>query len=71
MDSFIFKCRLLSGTDEWMAPEVILGQSYDQSADLFSFGITMSEICLRKRPRARQPEEYFEFSLKVYFSSLF
>lgn len=59
-----------AGSDEWMAPEVTLGQNYDQSADLFSFGITMTEICLRHRPRPRLPEEYFEFPEKEFSAEL-
>jgi serine/threonine protein kinase len=40
-----------AGTDEWMAPEVTLGQSYGLPADLFSFGIVLWEVALCKRPR--------------------
>jgi hypothetical protein len=33
------------GTGRWLAPEVIQGQSdYDQSADMFSFGVVLSEM---------------------------
>eukprot|EP00004_Rigifila_ramosa_P019750 TRINITY_DN5059_c0_g1_i4.p1 TRINITY_DN5059_c0_g1~~TRINITY_DN5059_c0_g1_i4.p1 ORF type:complete len:795 (+),score=226.03 TRINITY_DN5059_c0_g1_i4:328-2385(+) len=40
----------LCGTDEWMAPEVILGMEYDQAADVFSYGIVLCEIITRKKP---------------------
>ncbi|RLN73745.1 hypothetical protein BBJ28_00019133 [Nothophytophthora sp. Chile5] len=33
------------GTSRWLAPEVISGsRDYDQSADLFSFGVVLSEL---------------------------
>jgi LIM domain kinase 1 len=36
------------GTDEFMAPEIILGKDYDQSADVFSYGMLLFEIITRK-----------------------
>ncbi|KAL4236089.1 Dual specificity testis-specific protein kinase 2 [Mactra antiquata] len=33
-----------AGSPFWMAPEVIIGQSYNESADVFSFGIICCEI---------------------------
>jgi len=38
----------MCGTDEFMAPEVILGQPYDEMADIFSFGMLMFEIVSRR-----------------------
>ncbi|KAF1795869.1 Protein kinase-like domain [Phytophthora cactorum] len=32
------------GTSFWIAPEVLLGRDYDERADIFSFGIVLSEI---------------------------
>jgi len=32
------------GTSLWMAPEVMLGERYDASADIFSFGVVLSEL---------------------------
>ncbi len=60
----------MAGTDEFMAPEVVLGQSYGVSADVFSFGITMSEVALRKKPRPRLPQEYFEFPESEFAAQL-
>lgn len=32
------------GTSFWIAPEVLLGQDYNEAADIFSFGVVLSEI---------------------------
>jgi hypothetical protein len=32
------------GTRRWMAPEVMMGKHYDTSADIFSFGVVLSEL---------------------------
>lgn len=38
------------GTFQWMAPEVILNTKYTEKADVFSFGIIMSELMSRTPP---------------------
>ena len=52
----------LCGTDEWMAPEVMLGEKYDEKADVYSFGMVMIEIITRnkplERPNASTPYDY-------------
>ncbi|EGZ10726.1 hypothetical protein PHYSODRAFT_563616 [Phytophthora sojae] len=40
------------GTSLWMAPEVMLGERYDEKADLFSFGVVLSELDSHKLPYA-------------------
>ncbi|KAG6615962.1 TKL protein kinase [Phytophthora cinnamomi] len=40
------------GTSRWMAPEVMLGKSYDDKADLFSFGVLLSELDVNSLPYA-------------------
>ncbi|RLN96781.1 hypothetical protein BBJ28_00007213 [Nothophytophthora sp. Chile5] len=32
------------GTSFWIAPEVLLGKDYDERADIFSFGVVLSEL---------------------------
>jgi len=49
----------LCGTDEWMAPEVALGEKYDAKADVFSFGMVIVELITRKKPPLRQPGRAF------------
>ncbi|KYQ89266.1 LISK family protein kinase [Tieghemostelium lacteum] len=54
----------LVGSDNWMAPEVILGMEYDESADIFSFGILLIEMAVRKKISKlefeRSPQNAFE-----------
>jgi serine/threonine protein kinase len=38
----------MCGTDEFMAPEIILGKEYDEFADVFSYGMLLFEIITRK-----------------------
>jgi serine/threonine-protein kinase TNNI3K len=38
------------GTSLWMAPEVMMGERYDDKADMFSFGVVLSELDLHTLP---------------------
>ncbi|KAI9996145.1 hypothetical protein PInf_013528 [Phytophthora infestans] len=38
------------GTSLWMAPEVMLGERYDVKADMFSFGVVLSELIVHTMP---------------------
>ncbi|KAJ0389439.1 hypothetical protein P43SY_011813 [Pythium insidiosum] len=38
------------GSSFWMAPEVMLGQHYDESADVYSFGVMLSELDTHEMP---------------------
>ncbi|OQR83356.1 protein kinase [Achlya hypogyna] len=46
------------GTYQWMAPEVIVSTKYSAPADIYSFGIILSEFCTHQVPYAdmRHPE---------------
>eukprot|EP01091_Cochliopodium_minus_P014486 TRINITY_DN4920_c0_g1_i1.p1 TRINITY_DN4920_c0_g1~~TRINITY_DN4920_c0_g1_i1.p1 ORF type:complete len:517 (-),score=144.86 TRINITY_DN4920_c0_g1_i1:18-1568(-) len=39
----------ICGTQDWMAPEVMLGMPYNQKADVFSYGIVLFEIITRRK----------------------
>ncbi|RLN44815.1 hypothetical protein BBJ28_00011580 [Nothophytophthora sp. Chile5] len=45
------------GTSLWMAPEVMLGERYDDKADVFSFGVVLSELDLHTLPYAHAKEK--------------
>uniref|UniRef100_M4C5C0 Protein kinase domain-containing protein n=1 Tax=Hyaloperonospora arabidopsidis (strain Emoy2) TaxID=559515 RepID=M4C5C0_HYAAE len=40
------------GTRRWMAPEVMMGKRYNTSADIFSFGVVLSELDSHQPPYA-------------------
>jgi len=50
------------GTNEWMAPEVAMGESYDKSADVFSFGMVIYELITRDKPPMRKLKDCYAFN---------
>lgn len=60
----------IAGTDEWMAPEVIQGLPYGQPADIFSFGVTLTEMILRRAPEERHPRNAFDFEVEEFNAAL-
>ncbi|GMF30905.1 unnamed protein product [Phytophthora fragariaefolia] len=44
------------GTSLWMAPEVMMGERYGSSADIFSFGVVLSELDSHMLPYAETKE---------------
>ncbi|KAG6967211.1 hypothetical protein JG688_00006416 [Phytophthora aleatoria] len=45
------------GTSLWMAPEVMIGEKYDDKADIFSFGVVLSELDTHTLPYAQARQE--------------
>jgi LIM domain kinase 1 len=56
----------LCGTDEWMAPEVMCGDKYDEKADVFSFAMVVTELITRKKPPLRKPATGFCFEAESF-----
>jgi len=56
------------GTCQYMAPEVMQQQEYTEKADVFGFGITMWEVCVRQVPY--QGMEAIRIALGVIQSNL-
>jgi len=54
------------GTDEWMAPEVMCGDPYDEKADVFSFGMVLTELITRRKPALRKPIKAFRFEAEAF-----
>ncbi|KAG2520915.1 hypothetical protein JM16_006530, partial [Phytophthora kernoviae] len=48
------------GTSLWMAPEVMLGERYDDKADMFSFGVVLSELDVHTFPYAHVKKEMLD-----------
>ncbi|GMF28621.1 unnamed protein product [Phytophthora lilii] len=45
------------GTSLWMAPEVMTGEKYDDKADMFSFGVVLSELDAHTLPYTQTQQE--------------
>ncbi|KAG2778474.1 hypothetical protein PC116_g6921 [Phytophthora cactorum] len=44
------------GSSRWMAPEVMMGERYDDKADMFSFGVVLAELDQHQLPYANAKE---------------
>eukprot|EP00005_Dracoamoeba_jomungandri_P005534 CAMPEP_0174260794 /NCGR_PEP_ID=MMETSP0439-20130205/10559_1 /TAXON_ID=0 /ORGANISM="Stereomyxa ramosa, Strain Chinc5" /LENGTH=291 /DNA_ID=CAMNT_0015345123 /DNA_START=47 /DNA_END=922 /DNA_ORIENTATION=- len=49
------------GTHEWMAPEVAMGEAYDSTCDVFSFGMVIFEVVTRSKPPTRKLKDAYAF----------
>ncbi|GAM20411.1 hypothetical protein SAMD00019534_035860 [Acytostelium subglobosum LB1] len=53
------KSMTICGTDNWMAPEMITGQDYDERCDVFSFGMLLFELITRTKPTPNMRNQDF------------
>lgn len=44
------KMTIAAGTCHWMAPEVVIGSTYDEKVDVYSYGMILFEIVCREIP---------------------
>lgn len=60
------KHMTMCGTEGWVAPEILLGMSYDTSCDVFSYGVVVAELITGKKPGVdlwiRTPDNCFDIS---------
>jgi serine/threonine protein kinase len=56
----------LCGTDEWMAPETMMGLDYVFSADVFSFAVFITEVIFRAEPDQRNPGTGYRFEISKF-----
>jgi len=56
----------ICGTDQWMAPEILRGETYDFKADVFSFGIVLTEIITQKPPKSRSFAQGFGLDFETF-----
>ncbi|TMW66113.1 hypothetical protein Poli38472_003878 [Pythium oligandrum] len=55
----------LVGTPFWLAPEIIRSESYGPSADVFSFGIVLTELETRRTPYHDQEETGLKVLMRI------
>jgi len=64
----VAKRDFIYGTDEFMAPEIAMGEDFDISADIFSFGIVLCEIMTGIEPSThflhREAKNLFELNIE-------
>lgn len=60
------KHMTMCGTEGWVAPEILLGMSYDTSCDVFSYGVVVAELITGKKPGVdlwiRSPDNCFDIN---------
>ena len=64
----------IAGTDEFMAPELLFGDPYDERADVFSFGVVLWELITRRIPgkagfMVREPRSKFNLDFAALRSA--
>lgn len=61
--SKLARSQSIVGTPYWMAPEVLNGKPYNESADVFSYGIVLCEVITRL---SADPDEIPRLRVRPY-----
>jgi len=64
------KRTTICGTNEWMAPEIMLQPEYDNKVDVFSFGIVLQELITNQPPPKREITKMLTFDIELFSSSV-
>ncbi|EGG17929.1 LISK family protein kinase [Cavenderia fasciculata] len=64
------KSMTICGTDNWMAPEMILGEDYDEMCDVFSFGLILFELITRNKPTPSMRNGDFSINLEMLLAQV-
>jgi len=64
------KRMTVCGTNEWMAPEILLQDNYDDKVDVFSFGIVLTELVTCQPPKKREIQKMLAFDTEGFLRDL-
>eukprot|EP01132_Coremiostelium_polycephalum_P002633 gene2633-3271_t len=64
------KSMTICGTDNWMSPEMITGQDYDERCDIFSFGVLLFELIARMKPTPNMRNGDFSLNRDVVLAQI-
>lgn len=60
----------VAGTDQWMAPEVLMQQPYNEQADIFSLGCIFYEVLCRRQPPFRTVATKYAFDVQEFLTAV-
>jgi len=66
----VAKRMTVCGTNEWMAPEILLQDNYDNKVDVFSFGIVLTELVTCQPPKKRDIGNMLKFDSEGFMKEL-
>ena len=51
----------ICGTPSWVAPEIFRGEKYDETVDVYSFGIVLWELFCQKKPHRNYQAQHIPY----------